>query len=264
MRTLSFVIPCYNERAGIPRLLQALEETRQLLGAGYRWEVIFVDDGSGDGTGELLEASCPRLGQARVVRHPRNRGLGAALRTGFAAATGELIATTDSDCTYDPRQLWDMLQLLDEGAEVVVASPYHPLGSVKNVPAYRLLLSRGLSQLYRWVTGSTICTYTSLFRVYRAQALRKASFLSDGFLALAEILVALLLQGARVVEHPTQLTVRQHGTSKAVILRLIRDHLGLLGRLLLRRVRNASPVQARDAGEAMATAVVDTGCGQQR
>jgi len=242
---LSFVIPCYNEREGIPKLLTALEETRQGLGPSYEWELIFVDDGSVDGTLQLLEAVCRGSAEARVIRHPSNRGLGAALRTGFDYATGELVATTDSDCTYDPREIREMLRLMEQGADVVIASPYHPDGGVKNVPAYRLFLSRNLSRLYCWVIGSEIYTYTSLFRLYRAEVLRTVRFQSDRFLSMAEILVEALLVGYRVVEHPTRLTVRQYGQSKAAVLRLIGDHLAFLWRLVRKRARVPSAVTVR-------------------
>lgn len=234
MTTLSFVVPCYNEQDSIPRLLAALEETRQSLVPSYRVELVFVDDGSADRTAALLTAACRGRADAVVIRHPTNQGLGAALRTGFASATGELVATADSDCTYDPRQIPQMLGLLEQGADIVVASPYHPHGSVKDVPPYRQLLSRNLSRLYGWIVDPGISTYTSLFRLYRTEVLRSVEFQSDGFLALAEILVEARLQGYRVLEYPTQLVARRDGTSKAVIPALVVDHLRFLARLMWR------------------------------
>lgn len=238
MTTLSLVFPCYNEREGIGHLLQVLEQLQGRLGAGYALELIFVDDGSTDGTAERLEAELvDRRFDARVVRHARNQGLGAAIRTGMAQARGELIATTDSDCTYDPLELLPMLALLEQGADVVVGSAYHPQGGVHNVPAYRLVLSRGCSWLYGLVLGAKIHTYTGLMRLYRAEAVRAVQFQSNDFLAVAEVLVRILMAGYRVVEHPMTLTVRRYGTSKAVILRIIKDHLGFLWWLLRHRVR---------------------------
>lgn len=237
MTTLSVVIPCYNERDGIPKLLRVLEETRTALGPDYDWELILVDDGSTDGTGEALEAATLPDARTRVVRHARNRGLGAALRTGFAHVSGDIVATADSDCTYDPREIVKMLALLTSTVDVVVASPYHPDGEVKNVPAYRLLLSRNLSRMYGWVTGADLYTYTSLFRLYRADVVRNVHFESDGFLSMAQIVVGALLAGFRVVEFPTQLTVRDYGESKAAIARLIGDHLRYIYRLLRQRAR---------------------------
>ncbi len=247
--TLSIVVPCYNERDGIPQLLDALRETRRLLAPAYECEWIFVDDGSNDGTAEALEAACADELCVQFLRHGRNRGLGAALRTGFAAARGELIATMDSDCTYDPRTLGPMLARLSDG-DVVLASPYHPEGRVEHVPGYRLFLSRNLSRLYNQVVGAQLYTYTSLFRVYRREAVQDLPFASDGFVAMAEIVVEALRRGCRVVEHPARLTVRRSGSSKAVILRLIRDHAVYLWRLR----RAPAPQQA--AAEAPVEEVV--------
>jgi dolichol-phosphate mannosyltransferase len=236
MTRLSFVIPCYNEREGIPKLLLALEETRLALGPEYQLELVLVDDGSTDGTGEALQAATnPRDVPTRLIQHARNQGLGAALRTGFAHASGDLVATADSDCTYDPRELVNMVRLLTPAVDVVVASPYHPKGGVRNVPGYRLLLSRNLSRLYNWVTGADLYTYTGLFRLYRAQVIRTVTFESDGFLSMAQIIVGAFLGGFRIVEYPTCLTVREYGESKAMIARLIGDHLRFIYRLVRQR-----------------------------
>ena len=234
---LSFIVPCWNEEEGIPSLIAALRETMRLVGPGYQWEFLFIDDGSTDQTAARLAAA--QLGEARVriIRHPCNRGLGAALRTGFAQVTGELVVTNDSDCTFDPRELPQMLALLEPDVDVIVASPYHPQGSVLNVPAYRLFLSRNLSRLYNAVLRTGLHSYTSLFRLYRAEVIRDACCESNGFLAVTQILVGALRQGYRVREYPMQLSTRRYGRSKAVILRMVRDHLTFLARLLTGRVR---------------------------
>lgn len=238
MTTLSLICPCYNEREGVGQLLGVLDELQRRLGSAYALELIFVDDGSTDGTAERLESELSRRPVlARVIRHERNRGLGAAIRTGVAQARGELIATTDSDCTYDPLALVPMLALLEQGADVVVGSAYHPQGGVQGASAYRLLLSRSCSRLYNLVLGTRISTYTSLMRLYRAEVIHSIRFESDDFLAVAEMLVRALMMGYRVAEHPMTLTARRYGASNAVILRIIRDHLGFLWWLLRHGVR---------------------------
>lgn len=234
---VSLVVPCYNECEGIPQLAAALDDLRATLTPAHELELVFVDDGSTDGTGEALTREFGRRDDARIIVHAANRGLGAALRTGFAAITGDLVATIDSDCTYDPRELPAMLRLLEAGADVVVASPYHPDGGVKNVPPYRLFLSHNLSRLYDIVLGHHIYTYTSLFRLYRADVLRGLTFESDGFLSMAEILVRALQRGARVVEYPTVLSVRNYGASKAAVARLIGQHLTFVLSLVAQRLR---------------------------
>lgn len=245
MTTLSVIVPCYNEREGLPKLWEILEELARMIEPTFQLELVCINDGSTDGTGELLETFCRTNPRARVLHHPRNRGLGAALRTGFAEATGELIATIDSDCTYDPRELPSMLQLMTPDVDLVIASPYHPRGGVTNVPGYRLFLSHNLSRLYAWVTGSKLYTYTSLFRLYRASVLRAVRFESDGFLAMSQIVVGALANGARVAEYPTHLTVRQYGTSKAAVLRLIKDHARFLWQLVCTRSTDAPSLTMR-------------------
>lgn len=239
MTRLSVVVPCYNERESIPQLVDRLEGVHVQLGFGYELECIFVDDGSLDGTAQQLEEACHNRLRAKIIRHMKNQGLGAALRTGFASATGELIATADSDCTYDPQELIPMLRLLEEGADVVVGSAYHPRGSVLNVPPYRLFLSRNLSRFYNLVLGTNIYTYTSLLRLSRAEVIRAVRAPSDDFLAVAQMLVEALLLGYRVAEHPMTLSARTFGRSKAVILRLMKDHALFLSWLVWHRVRVA-------------------------
>lgn len=245
MTKLSLVIPCYNEREGIPQLAVALKDVRRALEPVYQLELIFVDDGSTDGTRAILEQHFGALPDVCIIRHEWNRGLGVALRTGFARATGEWIATTDSDCTYDPRKLPEMIRLMELGADVVVASPYHPAGAVRNVPQYRLFLSRNLSRLYDLVLGSRVYTYTSLFRIYRTDVVRGLHFESEGFVSMAELLVGALRRGAKLAEYPMVLTIRNYGESKAAIAQLISQHIRFLGRLLLLRL--SGRLRANDA-----------------
>src|SRR5262249_44074581 len=154
--------------------------------------------GSTDKTWELMnELAAGKLlssRQVRLQRHEINRGLGAALRTGFAAARGRIIITTDSDATYRFSEIPALLTRLSPDIDIVTASPYHPEGSVEGVPGYRLLLSRGSSLAYRLLVGGHLHTYTALFRAYRSEVVRTVTFDSDGFLAVAELLVNAMRQ----------------------------------------------------------------------
>src|SRR3989338_2494030 len=152
----SLIIPCYNEEEGIPPLAAKIAPVLTELGQKFALELIFIDDGSRDKTFELLNNYFGSRPDTKIIRHEKNCNLGAAMRTGFAAATGDIVATMDSDCTYDPRGLVAMVDLLDEKTSIVTASPYHPQGGVENVPAYRLLLSKGITLLYRLTTGIKI------------------------------------------------------------------------------------------------------------
>jgi dolichol-phosphate mannosyltransferase len=236
---VSVVIPCYNEEAGIARIGKDLAPALHELCVGHSVEVVFVDDGSTDGTWTALKtlAASPLHG-ARVVlqQHDRNRGLGAALRTGFAVCQGDIIVTTDSDATYRFTEIPALVSRLAPDVAIVTASPYHPLGQVAGVPRYRLVLSRGSSLIYRTLVSRGIYTYTSLFRAYRAEVIRRVSFESDGFLAVAELLVNALFLGYRIAEYPTVLHSRVAGTSKAKLVRTIIAHLRFQFGIILRRL----------------------------
>lgn len=234
---LSIIIPCFNEAENVPKLrAEFLPVLQHLVTIGRigsvataQIEVIFVDDGSKDGTLFALQetfgnCALPRLA-FRFVQHRVNRGLGAALRSGFAVAQGAIIVTTDCDGTYRFCEIPGLLQRLTPEVDLVTASPYHPEGAVAGVPAYRLLLSRGSSALYRLLVDRHIYTYTALFRAYRRTVIESAPFYADGFLAGTELLVNGLRMGYRVAEYPTVLHSRVYGVSKAKVIRTIKAHL---------------------------------------
>lgn len=246
---VSVVIPCHNEEDGLVQLPEQLGPVLQALSSNKRVELIFVDDGSSDRTWErMMEvANGPLLpGHVRLERHSSNRGLGAALRSGFAAATGDVIVTTDSDATYRFDEIPRLLEQLRPGIDIVTASPYHPDGSVDGVPAYRLVLSRGSSAIYRLIVGGHLHTYTALFRAYRREVLRRVTFKADGFLAVAELLVNAVLAGYRVAEYPTVLHSRVAGVSKAKLLRTIKAHLRFQFAILRQRLIPGSPNVSRN------------------
>ncbi len=237
---LSIVIPCYNEVDNIQKLREELLPVVETLAKDYQVEIIFVDDGSTDGTleaikGQLKVEQIPNV-LAVYRQHERNRGLGAALKTGFKAVTGDLIVTTDSDGTYKFSNMPALLAALD-GADIVTASPYHPQGQVVGVPGYRLILSRGSSMIYRVLVDWHVHTYTCLFRAYKREVIEKISFESDGFLAGTELMVKAMLKGYRVKEFPAALYRRMFGVSKAKLMRTIKAHLKFQGEVLLVRLK---------------------------
>jgi hypothetical protein len=228
---VTIVVPCFNEESVLPYLENTLRRVAADLGQLYDLHYVFVDDGSTDGTRKALEATFGSLPNCRLIPHGRNRGVAAAILTGIRHAPTEVVCSIDCDCTYDPHQLRDLIPMLKEDVALVTASPYHPSGRVLNVPPWRLLLSKGLSALYRRVFRQKLHTYTSCFRVYRRSQVRTLAIREGGFLGVAEMLGALDLQGKRIVEHPAVLEVRLLGHSKMKLVRTIRGHLRLLARL---------------------------------
>jgi dolichol-phosphate mannosyltransferase len=235
---ISIIIPCFNEEDNIPHLAERLKPVvAQLRQEGRQVEIVFVDDGSSDATFERLQAAFADDPDSQIVRHPRNQGLGQALRTGLKAARGQVIVTTDSDGTYDFASIPRLLAALGPDVDVVTASPYHPQGGgVGVLPAYRLALSRGCSLIYRLLVDRHLYTYTAIFRAYRRAVLENVDWGSRGYLAVTQMLVEARLKGYRVAEVPLVLNVRRYGQSKAKVARIMRDHLRYQMRLLARQV----------------------------
>jgi dolichol-phosphate mannosyltransferase len=238
MKKISFIIPAYNEAECVAHTAQALQPVLEHLSREYSLEVVFVDDGSSDSTYDLLQQHFGHDARVRVVQHEQNRGLGAAIRTGFSHATGEIIVTTDFDGTYPFARVSDLLALMTDEVDIVTASPYHPDGGVEGVPRYRLLFSFGASLLYRILVNWHIHTWTALFRAYRRSVVETISFESDDFLAGTELLVYAQQAGFRIVEFPTVLHQRAFGQSSIKIARVTWAHLRFQFHILLSYLRN--------------------------
>jgi dolichol-phosphate mannosyltransferase len=238
---LSIIVPCFNEEENVSKIQRELFPVVTALAKTRSVEVIFVDDGSSDRTWETLVNTFGNNHQpgvaVRFERHEVNRGLGAAIRTGFAAAQGNVIVTTDSDGTYKFETIPELLSYLTPDVDIVTASPYHPEGRVANVPAYRIVLSRGSSTIYQILVNRRIHTYTCLFRAYRHKVIETVPFESDGYLAGTELMVNGMLMGYKVAEYPAILYSRVLGASKAKLARTVMAHLNFQWRILLHRLR---------------------------
>jgi dolichol-phosphate mannosyltransferase len=242
---ISIVIPLFNELDNIPKLERELPPVVQELAITHRVEVIFVDDGSTDGTYAELSRAFSEAGGIRlrfvIERHPVNRGLGAAMRTGFASSSGEVVVTVDGDGSYDFKEIPALVFCLDPDVDIVTGSPYHRDGQVEGVPARRLILSRGCSLIYRVLADWRIHTYTSLFRAYRREVIERVQFENNDYQAVTEILVKALFLGYQVEEYPTILHRRKLGISKVKTLRTVMDHLRFQISVLLDRL-SVSPI----------------------
>ncbi len=234
--SVAVVVPCYNEHGAVPNLITALAALHEILASTYEIEFVLVDDGSVDDTHRTLKAAFDHLPNYTVISHETNRGIAAAIMTGFRHTTAEIVCSMDSDCTYDPKKLIDMIPLLTEdGADVVTASPYHPQGKVHDASGqiaggWRIWLSRSASCIYQRLFRQKLYCYTCCFRVYRRSALANITLSSPGFVGITELLWKLDQKRARIVEVPAVLTPRRFGVSKMRVMRNIVGH----GRLILR------------------------------
>jgi glycosyltransferase involved in cell wall biosynthesis len=233
---VTLIVPCFNEENALPYLANTLRSVEALLSPRYEVETIFVDDHSVDRSWPLLSELFGGRSRCLRLRHARNRGVAACIGTGLRSARSEIVCSIDCDCSYDPHELAQMIPLLGDGVAMVTASPYHPDGHVRNVPRWRLLLSRTLSRMYRVILRQPLYTYTSCFRVYRRSAVLGVEPHRGGFLGVAEMIGKLTLSGATVVEYPTTLEVRVLGYSKMRVLRTVVGHVGLIATLTAERV----------------------------
>jgi dolichol-phosphate mannosyltransferase len=239
-RPVVFVVPAYDEAENIPRLFADLEAHAELFPSESR--VIVVDDGSSDGTAELVERYEGWL-PVELVRLETNQGPGAAFRAGFAAVlsgSGDdaLVVTLEADTTSDLGALPAMLERATMGDDLVLAS-VHGGGKMVNVGFVRRTLSKAAGVVVRVALGLDARTVSSFFRVYRASTLRVASvrygdnlICEPGFACKAELLAKFAALGASISEVPVDLDAsRRVGKSKMRIVptlraysRLIRQH----------------------------------------
>jgi len=211
---LTVISPMYNEEENVARTVELISEA--LADMPEAWELVLVDDGSTDGTlaaARALEKDRPWL---RVISYPENRGRGKALRTGFAAARGDIVATTDFDLSYSPdhlRRLYDYLRAHPD-VDAVLGAPYMPGGTVVDVPWKRHLVSRVGNKVLSFAMGGAFTTISSILRAYRREVLDALDLREDGKEIHLEILSKAVSLGFRVREIPAHLRGRKAGHSK--------------------------------------------------
>lgn len=226
---LSIIIPCFNEEKNVQRYRDELWSVLESLNLDF--EVVLVDDGSKDSTAvEIKKIIKPQL---RLERHEVNKGLGAAVRTGITAATGEWLVVLDGDLTFHPNLIPRLLESVKAHPEVdfVIGSP-NLGGYGAGIPVWRLVISKLANTVYRILLGEPITSINQIFRLYKTEQLKQLHLSSVGFDINAEILFKLVFKGKNFVEVPAELTMRLHGVSKLNYFREVRRHFVLIFKIL--------------------------------
>jgi dolichol-phosphate mannosyltransferase len=232
---LIIIIPCYNEEESIEQLFLELEKIDKKLSELYICSFLFVDDGSTDSTHLLLSKNVARLESVKIIQHTVNQNLGMALQTAIKSITDEdLVAFLDSDCTYEPKILFDLIDEINKGYDLVTVSPYHPDGRVDGVPEWRLLLSKGITLIYRILLWKKMYTFTAMVRVIKRDKIDVLVGTRSDFAFVAEMMISAIKRNYKISEVPTVLKTREFGVSKMRLMNTIYAHLEIVWKLIKR------------------------------
>jgi len=207
---LSVVVPVFNERATIERVLDRVLRVPQVH------EIVLVDDGSTDGTRDVLRrlADPPRI---RIVEHPENVGKGAALKTGFAHASGDVVVIQDADLEYDPADFPRLLRpFLDADADVVYGSRFLVGDSARMHPLYHYLGNRFLTFVSNLFTGLNLTDMETCYKAFRREVLERIEVRSRRFTVEPELTAKVARMGVKIVEVPIGYSGRDYAAGKKI------------------------------------------------
>jgi len=205
---ISVVIPVFNERQTIAEVVARVRRALE----GRDAEIVVVDDGSTDGTPEVLRS----LDGLRLIEHGRNQGKGAALRTGFAAATGDVVIVQDADLEYDPRDYPKLLEPIEDGrADVVFGSRF--LGGPHRVFFFwHFIANKLLTTLSNMFTNLNLSDMETGYKVFRRPVLERIQLRCDRFNFEPEITAKVAKAGWRVYEVPISYSGRTYDEGKKI------------------------------------------------
>lgn len=218
MTTLTVVIPAYNEEKGIADIMHRVLAVRPALHAAgiAGFELLVVNDGSKDRTGEIAEEIAAEDPEVRVIHHPQNRNYGGALKTGFAAAKGELVGFLDADGTYPPEYFPQLCEAALKGGDVVIGS--RMAGEESKMPFVRRVGNFIFATLLSVLGWQKVTDSASGMRVFHKNVLEKLSPLPDGLNLTPVMSTRAIHEGMQVVEVPIPYSERV-GRSKLSAIR---------------------------------------------
>ena len=208
--TLSVVIPCFNEEKTIREVIDAVRNTPTV-----NKELIVVDDFSTDGTKSILENEIEPL-VTKIIYHEINQGKGAALRTGFKAATGDIVIIQDADMEYDPTDYSVIMQpFLEDRADIVYGSRFL---EKKNVGGYRMnyLANKGLTMISNIFTGLKLTDMETCYKAFKREIIQSITIKENRFGFEPEITAKISKSNYRIVEVPIKYKPRTKEEGKKI------------------------------------------------
>lgn len=209
--TLTVVIPCYNEVDTIEEIL------RRVLAVGLANEVIIVDDGSTDGSREVLKRiEAQALPGVRVFYHDQNKGKGAALVTGFSKATSDIILIQDADFEYDPREYEVLVRPIKEGIATVVYGSRFLGGPRKAMNFWNMVANKGLTLATNVLYNAILSDMETCYKVFLREVAQDMKIHAHGFEFEPEFTAKVLKQGIRIYEVPISYNGREWEEGKKI------------------------------------------------
>ncbi|MCK4692666.1 MAG: glycosyltransferase family 2 protein [Anaerolineales bacterium] len=210
---LSIVMPVYNEHATIEEILSRVEAV------GLADEIVIVDDGSTDGTRELLHELASKYPITNLIMHQHNQGKGAAVRTGIQAARGELILIQDADLEYDPRDYPTLLKPIEEGvADVVYGSRF--LGAPRRSTMFWHMVANKLLTLFTNILYNSILSDMETgYKLFKSEVIKSIPLRARRFDFEPEVTAKLLKRRIRIFEVPISFYPREYSEGKKIGLR---------------------------------------------
>lgn len=224
--SLTLFFPCYNEESNVGRMIEQAVKVGQEYGVDY--EVIVVDDGSSDRTAEIVRAAAETDPRVRLVRHEKNQGYGAALRSGLRSATKDFVFLTDGDNQFQLSDIEKLFSKID-GCDVVAG---YRIG--RQDKAYRRFNGALWTRAVRLLFGLGVRDVDCAFKLFRRRCLQGLEIESDHLLIHAEILARLKKKGCRIEEIGIPHYPRTAGKASATALPKVIKSLGELVRLYWR------------------------------
>jgi len=204
--TISLVVPAYNEESIIDYCLEEIVKYMHTLTDRYNWEILVINDGSKDNTGEIINKIASTNALIHAIHHKVNQNLGCALRTGFANAKGNIIITYDLDLSYSPEHIGLLAdEIVSTSADIVIASPYMKGGKVTDVPFLRILLSKWANRFMNFASKKKVYTYSGMVRAYKASFIKNLNLKSTNYSINAEIIFKSQILRSRIIEMPAHL-----------------------------------------------------------